>query len=296
MLADEMSRIHPSDEISGRSALRADRTERSLKAIGFDLGDTLIEYENLPLSWESLYPQALDELARFLGISLVPSKLEAACSCLRFYNTRLRPRVEEVSFSEILIDLLGCFKCSTNAPELNCAAAFFSVFRQKLICFPDTILALERARSRGLRIGVFTDVPYGMPREFVAEDVEAVGLTPLINVLLTSRETGMKKTLASRVRGISAQLKCSAEEMVYVGNERKDIEAALAFGCEGILVDVAGPATCLGPGYYDCFWPLPVIRGKTEGCDSVNVFRSSNGVGFCCSSHLAKQLTHSAVD
>ena len=240
MLADDMRRTHPLDEISTSSALCDDRTGKSLKAIGFDLGDTLIEYENLPLSWESLYPQALNELARFLGISLVPSKLGAACSCLRFYNTRVRPRVEEVTFSEILIDLLGCFKCSTDAPELNCAAAFFSVFRQKLICFPDTILVLERARSRGLKIGVFTDVPYGMPREFVAEDVEAVGLTPLIDVLLTSRETGMRKPSRVALEALSAQLKCSAEEMVYVGNERKDIEAALAFGCEAILLNRSG--------------------------------------------------------
>jgi hypothetical protein len=30
-----------------------------MKALAFDLGDTLVEYEGLPLSWEAHYPEAL---------------------------------------------------------------------------------------------------------------------------------------------------------------------------------------------------------------------------------------------
>lgn len=37
--------------------------------------------------------------------------------------------------------------------------------------------------------------------------------------------------------GLARSMDCRATEMSYVGNEEKDVAAALALGCEAILLD-----------------------------------------------------------
>lgn len=208
-----------------------------IKAIGFDLGDTLVEYEGLPLSWEAHYPEALANLAAHLQLSPDRQQIEAACAVLRRYNTRLNPRPQEVAFAAIAREVLACLGWNSASDELACATAFFRPFRQRLRCFPETRATLTRLRARGLQIGVFTDVPYGMPRALVVDDLADTSLTEFIDVLVTSREVGYRKPAAQALRGLGDKLSCGPEAMVYVGNERKDIDAARAFGCEAVLLD-----------------------------------------------------------
>ena len=77
-----------------------------MKAIAFDLGDTLVEYAGVPLSWEAHYPEALGNLAAFLGLTTTPDRLARACAVLRRYNTRISPREGEVSFALILGEIM----------------------------------------------------------------------------------------------------------------------------------------------------------------------------------------------
>lgn len=208
-----------------------------MKAVAFDLGDTLVEYEGMPLSWEAHYPQALSKLASFLGIEPDSRQIDSACSVLRRYNTRIHPRQEEVSFAVILAELLRAFEFGTTAEELPCAAAFFGIFRQKLRCFPDTTAALAQLRAVPARIGVFTDVPYGMPRELVIEDVSATAVGKFFDALITSRDVGFRKPAPATLRHLAEALSCAPREMIYVGNEQKDVEVARACGCRSVLID-----------------------------------------------------------
>jgi putative hydrolase of the HAD superfamily len=213
---------------------------KAMKALAFDLGDTLVEYEGLPLSWETHYPDALTCLAKFVGTNPSPAMIDSAISALRPYNTRINPRELEVPFSEILSKLLACFGIAETMDELSCAEAFFSHFRQRIRCFPDTAGLLHLARKRGQTIGVFTDVPYGMPRQLVLEDVRVSGLSDAVDVLMTSRDAGFRKPSPRTLAALSVPLRCGPDEMVYIGNEQKDIEAALAYGCEAVLLDRSG--------------------------------------------------------
>lgn len=208
-----------------------------LKAIAFDLGDTLVEYEGVPLSWEAHYPDALVNLATFLRITLSPEQIECACSVLRGYNTRLNPREKEVSFSQIMRDILQCFNRVAELDEIACATAFFRVFRQRLRCFPDVKPALQTLREKKFKIGIFTDVPYGMPRKLVLDDINGSSLSNFFDVLLTSRDVGFRKPAVATLQSVARVLACEPGEMAYVGNEKKDIVVARAFGCCSILID-----------------------------------------------------------
>jgi putative hydrolase of the HAD superfamily len=210
-----------------------------MKAVAFDLGDTLVEYEGVPLSWEAHYPEALANLASCVGASLLRRHLDAACAILRRYNTRIHPREEEVPFAVILSEVLRVFEVDSHVDELACATAFFRIFRQRLRCFPDTMDALAAIRKRQLKIGVFTDVPYGMPRELVLEDVGASAIGGFFDALITSRDVGFRKPAAATLQSLARVLSCELDEMIYVGNERKDIEVARACGCQSVLIDRA---------------------------------------------------------
>jgi putative hydrolase of the HAD superfamily len=217
-----------------------------INVVAFDLGDTLVEYEGLPLSWEAHYPDALTKLAHFLAIAPTPKQITRACAVLRRFNTRLNPRTQEVPFSAILDELLPCFGHTAVVEEMGAATAFFAVFRQRLRCFPDSRTTLEGLRNDGSKIAVFTDVPYGMPRELVLEDIREACLTDLFDVFLTSRDVGWRKPSPVTLKSVADQLGCNAEAMTYIGNERKDIDAALAFGCRSILLARQGSPTDWG--------------------------------------------------
>ena len=208
-----------------------------MKVIAFDLGDTLVEYEGVPLSWEAHYPAALAELAAHLKIEPKERHIEDACAVLRRHNTRLHPREHEISFAIVLDQLLRVFESGDGVEELPCATAFFRVFRKKLRCFPDTITALAGLRQRQIKVGVFTDVPYGMPRELVLEDIGATAVGGFFDALLTSRDVGFRKPAPATLLRLAEALSCAACEMTYVGNERKDIEVARACGCQAVLID-----------------------------------------------------------
>ena len=73
-----------------------------IRGVGFDLGDTLIFYRETPLSWVSLYPEALRCVAKACQAAPVAGQFDAAAQVLARYNTRITPRTEEVTAEEIL--------------------------------------------------------------------------------------------------------------------------------------------------------------------------------------------------
>ena len=208
-----------------------------MRAIAFDLGDTLVEYEGLPLNWEAHYDSAILGLAKFIGHTVADGQMHAANDVLRRYNTRLNPRALEVGFDSILRDLLTALGALFEGNTDDAAAAFFSVFRQRLRCFPDTCEQLRALRRSGVRIGVLTDVPYGMPRRLVLEDMKAARVLELIDELVTSVDAGVRKPNPGGLELLAARLQVQPSELIFVGNEKKDVEVAIAFGCEAVLLD-----------------------------------------------------------
>jgi putative hydrolase of the HAD superfamily len=208
-----------------------------MKAVAFDLGDTLVEYEGFPPNWEAHYNSAIRSLAGFIGVTVSDDQIYAASEVLRRYNTRLHARTKEVEFGTILSDLLHTMGVEYAGHADDAAAAFFSVFRQRLRCFPDTEPRLNALRRSGVRIGVLTDVPYGMPFRLVREDMKVSGVLGLIDVMVTSVDAGVRKPDCGGLQLLASRLQCTPSEMIFVGNEKKDVEAALAFGCEAVLLD-----------------------------------------------------------
>ncbi len=115
--------------------------------------------------------------------------------------------------------------------------AFFTFFQQNMVPYPETISVLTSLREHGIPIGILTDVPYGMPRRFVQRDLDGAGLAGLFNVMLTSVEVGVRKPEPAGYLALAARLGLAPQEMLYVGNEPKDVIGASRAGMVAVFLD-----------------------------------------------------------
>lgn len=210
---------------------------KNWEAVGFDLGDTLCEYAGVPLNWEHEYPAALAAVARGCGLDLSEARLRGGVQLLGQYNTRRTPRPEEREYTAELIFQELLDEWGAPPEELaRCIAAFFAHFRQTLRVFPDTPVALATLKEMGIPSAVLTDVPYGMPKDFVLSDLAAVGLPFSDELVITSTEVGHRKPHPAGFALLARRLGVSCDRLVYVGNERKDVAGGNAAGCRTVLL------------------------------------------------------------
>jgi putative hydrolase of the HAD superfamily len=107
------------------------------------------------------------------------------------------------------------------------------MFQRTCRVFPDVARVLD---VLGSSAGVLTDVPYGMPRRLVEADLAAVGLDAIAPRMLTSVEVGLRKPEPRGFESLAALLGCAPGQMLYAGNEAKDVAGAKAAGMAAALV------------------------------------------------------------
>ena len=195
-----------------------------IKAIGFDLGGTLIEYKNVPFSWKALYREALILVAENCGILVNDELLKDAEAVLSKYNTRENPREEEVKAEVIFEDVFSVWEIEDDHLLQKATNTFFEFFQGKTELFEDTLSTLLSLKNKNIRIGILTDVPYGMSREFVNKDISL--LNHLIDCIKTSVEVGLRKPNVKGFIELANCLGVHPSEMIYVGDEEKDIAGA----------------------------------------------------------------------
>lgn len=204
-----------------------------MEAIGFDLGDTLIYYHNVPLSWTNLYEDALAGILDDMEIGKDEALIIEATNILKKYNTRLNPRDYEVKDTDIFKEIHQAWGIDKDVKQT--IHKFFSFFQQESRVFEDTIPILKYLKDRDIKVGILTDVPYGMYRELVLKDIEE--FKQYIDIVITSVDVGYRKPRSEGFFQLASQLGCSPERMCYVGNESKDIMGAKRSGMKGILIN-----------------------------------------------------------
>jgi putative hydrolase of the HAD superfamily len=114
-------------------------------------------------------------------------------------------------------------------------ASFFSFFQMNMITYEDTLPMLQTLRAKGVKVGVLTDVPYGMDREYAEHDLRSIA--EYIDVFITSAEVGYRKPDSHGYLELARRLDAQPDRMVFVGNEEKDIVGANNAGMFSILLD-----------------------------------------------------------
>ena len=209
----------------------------TIRAIGFDLGETLIFYRGIPMNWAAHYPDALAAVAAALKFSPSAAQFAEAQEILLKYNTRIVPRTHEMPAKLIFVQIYDRWGIDPSKDVAIGIKAFFSFFQQDVCSYPDAAPALVQLRQCGLPVGLLTDVPYGMPTEFVKSDLTRAGLADFFDALVTSVDVGYRKPEVAGFLKLSEKLRVRPKELLYIGNEPKDIQGAKAAGAQSALID-----------------------------------------------------------
>ena len=204
------------------------------KAILFDLGGTLIEYQGLPLNWSSYYPQAFDHVMASISIQLNASQIRSAIAVLKKYNVRLHPREIEYSSQHIFSEATASWSLDQHTPY-EVARSFYSYFQKRVNAYPDAKRILPILKNRGLRLGILTDLATGMPDETIKEDAKTLECP--VDCFLTSAEVGFRKPNPNGYMKIIKELAVNTSQCIFVGDEQKDIIGANNCGITSVLID-----------------------------------------------------------
>ena len=216
-----------------------------IKAVGFDVGQTLVDY-NAPLSWKSLFPDALQSTMRALSISSTSKNLELASKVLSKYNTRENYREFEVSSDLIFGEILNAWACDYEMLG-ETKKAFYSFFQSKAVFFEETTAVLHSLSSRSILLGFLTDVAYGMDNIYALADIEEI--RAYFDAGFTSVDIGFRKPNTKGFEKLLQALDVSPSQMLYVGDEEKDIVGASNAGIISVLVNRSDVEKDLGQKY-----------------------------------------------
>lgn len=204
-----------------------------IKAIGFDIGGTLVNY-NKPLNWSASYEDAIKYMCDKNNIDFTKERFEKAREVLTKYNTRVNPREEEFSSNIIFGEIFESW--NQNKRKLKSAKkSFYEFFQRETYIYDDAKVLLQYCNENNLKCCVYTDVAYGMDDEFSLKDIEEI--KEYISLKLTSVNVGYRKPNKKGFEIMLEKLKCSPEEMIYIGDEEKDILGAQNLGINTILIN-----------------------------------------------------------
>lgn len=224
-----------------------------IKAVFFDLYYTLIRYEP---PREELQAKALKEL----GVEVRPEALrlplitadEFIYKEIARYPMNQRSDEEKttlyVQHQQILLKEAGVEAFEQLAPSL---LSKMQQFDMKLVLFDDVTPALTDLKSRGLILGLISNIDRN-----ITPLLDNLGLSSLLQVVVTSRDSGFNKPQPEIFHEALRQAGVQALESMYVGDQyQMDIVGASKAGLKGVLLDRNGLF-----GETDC----PRVRSLTQ--------------------------------
>ena len=189
------------------------------KAIVFDIGQTLVEY-NKPLNWSKLYKSAFESISDKCGYTFSDYHYQYAVEVLTKYNTRVNPRDYEVTSNQIFTEILSGMEIPMSDIE-KVKFHFYSYFRQDVSVFPEVEETLKKLSSKGVLLGTLSDVAYAMDNIYALEDIASI--IKYIDYPLTSNDVGYRKPCVEGLQLLSEKMQIGLKEMSFVWDEEKDI-------------------------------------------------------------------------
>lgn len=217
----------------------------SIRVIAFDVGGTLMEYRNMPNVWTDYYKTGFEFVRDKLGLNISDSDIEKSVEALRSYNPRVKYREEDIVPEVIFGDVCGHWVCPFDLDEV--IDVFYRSMGLMPYIYPETIPVLEKLKAKGYIIATLTDVATGMPDELHKSYFPE--LLPYFDMYVSSLSCGYRKPNPKGLRDIAEHFGISPEEMIFIGDEEKDIVAAKRFGCGSVFIDRNGRGEQFGQDF-----------------------------------------------
>lgn len=216
-----------------------------VKAVIFDIGETLVRY-NKPLNWSKLYRPALEKMANDCNLNFSENDFNNAIQVLTKYNTRINPREQEVTSDTIFGEIIKITNLDKNEIE-KFKDSFYSFFRNDAVIFPEVEDTLRELNLKKIVVGTLTDVAYGMDNKYALEDIAVI--KKYIQYPYTSNDIGYRKPNAKGLQLIANQLEVDIRNIIFVGDEMKDILCARNAGAISVLINRSNEEKNFGQDY-----------------------------------------------
>lgn len=126
---------------------------------------------------------------------------------------------------------------------------------KKLVLYDDVLPTMTELKGKGLTLGLISNIDHD-----IAPLLDELGLSTLLQVVVTSQEVGFTKPQPEIFREASRRAGVEAAEAVFVGDQYQiDVVGAERAGMKGILLDRSG--------YFKQAIASPRIRSLTEIVD-----------------------------
>ena len=212
--------------------------KKRLKAILFDMGSTLIEFENY--TWDVLGRLSAEKGYRFLrekNLSL--PDFEEFSDILYDELVKARAEIEgnlkEMKFERVIFDFFRKLNLSTSD---GVCGSFLEVYYKpvtdQLTLIDGAEKVLKHFKQKNLKIGLISNTIF--PEKFHLRELKRFGLYPYLDAHFFSSEVGVRKPHPKIFQITLEKLKVAPSETVFVGDRLKeDVGGAQNVGMKGIL-------------------------------------------------------------
>jgi len=221
---------------------------RVLRAVLFDYGHTLVEFE---------YPEAELLAAMREALPLLGPGAPDAETALREVLLPLEAELD--AFGEDEVDYLDVYQRAWRRAGVTAGRDLLyrildreqQVWDRHVRPTPGALATLRALRERGLRTAIVSNAPF--PPEMMRRQMRGLGFLDAVDAVVLSAEVGRRKPAPELYRAGLAALGVPSEEALYVGDRvAEDYEGARRVGMQALLVSASPP-----PG-------IPAIRSLAE--------------------------------
>jgi len=217
----------------------------SLQAIFFDVGNTLI-YAHPSVS--EVCRQVLERAGHVRDLHAIDSLMPLVDA---YYEDRYRAddtfwtSEEETSSVWVGMYSMLCRELGIEEDAATLARAVYDEFEsaERWRLYEDVVPAFERARGRGMRVGIISNWDSRLVRL-----MQALGVSDLLDTVVSSADVGLRKPDPRIFELACANVGVSPNASVHVGDHvYADVLGASAAGMRAVLIDRHGVQTDDGP-------------------------------------------------
>lgn len=212
--------------------------DRKIKGVLFDMGSTLLEFENH--SWEELDGRSISAAYGFLqksGHHLPPSSefKKSFRSVLAEYWKTTDHTLEERPLAYLLELALSRAGMEQNGTDLETLGrVFYQPIRNQITEYEDVLEVLGWLQEKRLKLAVVSNSIF--PREYHMEDLKEFGLASYFQATLFSSDIGRRKPHPEIFHRALNALSLRPEEVIFVGDRmREDVLGPQQLGIRAVL-------------------------------------------------------------
>ena len=207
-----------------------------MKVLVFDIGGTLMEYKGMPYSWIEYYESAFNMVNTDFNLNLSKEDIQKSCEVLKSKNARVIYREIEYIPNEIFAEVTAHWQ---NKTDINAVInSFYKGLELVPVIYDDTVDCLNRLKKENVKIAALTDLPTAMPDEIFKKDI--TNLLKYLDLYVSSLTCGFRKPNKKGLVYIAKHFNVDIENLVFIGDEEKDIKTAKNAGCVSVLINRLG--------------------------------------------------------